>query len=307
MQITVTDVDKSYGSVIALDGLTLEIPADSTFGVLGTNGAGKSTLFKILVGLDQADAGEITIGSHPIKSAGPTLREAIGYLPEQVGFPGTLTGREILKFHADMRGLSAAGRIDMALETVGLDPAAITRSVDGYSNGMRKRLGLATTLVAEPDILLLDEPTAGLDPRGVAEFHRIIDRIRHDTGATVILSSHVLSEIERLCDQVVIMHEGKSLLETAISDLKNQAHVTIFIVPSQSEDQADLLNIGAAVGQVERRNEGVEIYCPVTSVPKAFAAMEGVVKPTSVRIEQKALEEVFHAALAENYAQGVEH
>lgn len=208
MNVRATDVRKTYDDVIALDDLSLSIPSGSTFGVLGTNGAGKSTLFRLLVGHDRPDAGTIAVGGTDVTDESRRIREHVGYLPEHVGFPPALTGREVLAFHATVRGLPDDGRIERVIDRVGLDPAAADREVGGYSNGMQRRLGLATVLLPDPDVLILDEPTAGLDPRGVDEFHRIVERINDETNATVIFCSHALAEVERLCDRVAVLHEG---------------------------------------------------------------------------------------------------
>ena len=216
MQITATNVEKRYGDVTALAGLSL-----STYGILGTNGAGKTTLFKLLVGHDTPDSGQLSVGGHPVSTAGYRIREQVGYLPEHVGFPGRLTGREILHFHAEMRGLPADNRIQQTADTVGLADA-IDRAVSGYSNGMRRRLGLATVLLAEPSVLILDEPTAGLDPCGVREFHTLIEAIQDDTDATVVVCSHVLPDVEQLCDRAAVLHDGQILASGSISTLVSE-------------------------------------------------------------------------------------
>ncbi|MFD1571432.1 ABC transporter ATP-binding protein [Halorubrum laminariae] len=209
MRIDATDVHKAYGDVTALDGLSLSVPSGSTFGVVGTNGAGKSTLFRILVGHDRPDAGTVAVGGTDVTTDGRWIRERVGYLPEHVGFPDGLTGREVLGFHSRMRGLPSDGRVSRAIDRVGLTPAEADRRVSGYSNGMCRRLGLATVLLPDPDVLILDEPTAGLDPRGVDEFHAIVEEITATTDATVVFCSHVLPEVDRLCDRAAVLHEGR--------------------------------------------------------------------------------------------------
>lgn len=223
MRINATDVHKMYGDVAALDGLSLTIPSSSTFGVLGTNGAGKSTLFRLLVGHDRPDAGTVTVGGIDVAEDGRRIRERVGYLPEHVGFPDGLTGNEVLAFHSVVRGLPSDGRIARAVDRVGLTPDEADRSVSGYSNGMQQRLGLATVLLPDPDILILDEPTAGLDPRGVDEFHAIIEEITAETDATVVFCSHVLPEVERLCDRAAILHEGRVRAAGPIDKLVSDA------------------------------------------------------------------------------------
>jgi Cu-processing system ATP-binding protein len=297
MRITANDVRKEYGSVTALDGLSIEIPDGSTFGVLGTNGAGKTTLFKLLVGLDRPDGGRLTVGEQSVADAGTEIRERVGYLPERVGFPGALTGREVLSFHARMRGLPRDGRIDDAIETVGLSPSAADRAVSGYSNGMRRRLGLAAAILPEPQVLVLDEPTAGLDPRGVAEFHGIIDRVRTETGATVVLSSHVLSEIERLCDRVAILDGGRVVTAGPVSELVDTDDVTVRIRPEREASLESLTDAAEPFGTVSTANGAVSVRCPAGDVPPLFAAVDSAADIVDVTVERESLEAAFHGAL----------
>jgi len=154
--IEVTNVRKTYSEVTALDEFSLAVESGTTFGLLGTNGAGKSTLFKLLVGHTRPDAGTVTVDGIDVAAAGPELRNTVGYLPEHAGFPASLTGREVLAFDGEIHGGDAASRIDSVLSVVGLEDAA-DRRVGGYSNGMTRRLGLASVLVAQPRILLLAE------------------------------------------------------------------------------------------------------------------------------------------------------
>ncbi|MDY7081129.1 MAG: ABC transporter ATP-binding protein [Halobacteria archaeon] len=220
--IEASNVTKTYGDVTALDGLSLSVNEGSNFGLLGTNGAGKTTLFKLLVGHIRPDSGSVEIAGENVEKAGRKVREVVGYLPEQAGFPSSLTGREVMMYHARMRGIpksERAERVDDTLETVGLTGDA-DRRVSGYSNGMNRRLGLATALLPRPEILLLDEPTAGLDPLGVSEFHRIIERLHRDEVSTVVVSSHVLSEVEKLCDSVAVLHNGTLRAEGTVRELK---------------------------------------------------------------------------------------
>lgn len=299
MQIRANEVRKEYGSVTALDGLSLEVPAGSTFGVLGTNGAGKTTLFKLLVGLDRPDDGRLTVGERDVADAGRRIREQVGYLPERVGFPPALTGREVLAFHARMRGLPRDGRIEEALETVGLSATDADRAVSGYSNGMRRRLGLATAVLPRPSVLILDEPTAGLDPRGVAEFHRIVDRVRTETGATIVLSSHVLSEIERLCDRVALIDRGRVVASGAVDDLVDTDEVTVRLRPADSAGVDRALAAADEFGSASATNGTVTVRCPAGEVSALFAALDPAVELSDVTVERDGLDAAFHGAVGE--------
>ncbi|MFU8868357.1 ABC transporter ATP-binding protein [Natronococcus sp.] len=299
MQITITDVHKRYGDVVALDGPTFEIPSGSTFGVLGTNGAGKTTLFELLVGHDSPDSGRIEVGGLDVERAGHRVRERVAFLPEHAGFPPSMTGREVLSVHARIRGIAAReARIDDALETVGLADAA-DRAVEGYSNGMGRRLGLASALLAEPPVLVLDEPTAGLDPRGVATFHEIIERIDRETDATVVLSSHVLSEVERLCDAVAVLEDGQLRAVGSVDELRGAdgERVTVAVRPASDGDRARLLETVRGYGEVTDSGGEIAVACDREAALELSGALEAnLVDRFEVR--EPGLEAAFHEALA---------
>ncbi len=297
MKIRATDVTKTYGGVTALDGLSLEIPSGTTFGVLGTNGAGKTTLFKLLVGHDTPDSGRLAVGEYDVSATGVELREHVGYLPERIGFPGALTGREVLSFHARMRTLPRDGRIGRVLETVGLSPADADRAVEGYSNGMRRRLGLAAALLPEPAVLVLDEPTAGLDPRGVAELHDIVERVRKQTDATVVVTSHVLPEVERLCESVAILHDGRLRAVGPVPDLTSGAETTVRITPADAEDVTAVIEVAAEFGTVRAATRTVVVECQPDDVPSLFAALENTATLSETAVDHNGLEAAFHEAI----------
>ncbi|MFC4541178.1 ABC transporter ATP-binding protein [Halosolutus amylolyticus] len=296
MNITITDVHKRYGDVVALDGPSFEVPSGSTFGVLGTNGAGKTTLFELLVGHDRPDEGRIEVGGLDVERAGHRVRERVGFLPEHSGFPASMTGREVLSVHARIRGLSGRDdRIAACLDLVDLADAA-DRPVSGYSNGMGRRLGLASVLLSQPPVLVLDEPTAGLDPRGVAAFHRIVERIDGETDATVVLSSHVLSEVERLCDEVAILQDGQLRAAGPIDDLRTApGRVTVSFHPA--DDREALLAAVQGRGDVTDAGDGIDVECDRET---AFDLVAGIDSDLVDRFEvrEPGLEAAFHEAIA---------
>lgn len=301
--IEVTDVTKTYGQVVALQDLSMTVPDGSTFGLLGTNGAGKTTLFKLIVGHVTPDQGTVTVGGRSVSDAGPAIRQQVGYLPEQTGFPPSLSGREVLAFQARARALdSRAERVADALETVGLADSA-DRAVDGYSNGMRRRLGLAAALLPRPRILLLDEPTAGLDPRGVATFHRIIRDLHEETNLTVVLASHVLSEVERLCDEVAIVHEGRLRAAGDIGELKDGLS-TGPTVDARFETAAAVerarevaASDGGRVVAAERRT--LSITVDRDRIPELIQTLEAETALAGYEVREPGLEAVFEAAIDE--------
>ncbi|WP_435317191.1 ABC transporter ATP-binding protein [Haloarchaeobius sp. TZWSO28] len=219
--IDATNVRQTYGSVTALDGVSLSVDRGETFGLVGTNGAGKTTLFRLLVGHETPDEGEVQVAGLGA-DAGVERRRHVGFLPEDAGFEPRLTGREVLTYYARLRDVPADERdhqVQRVLATVGLADAA-DREVAGYSNGMTRRLGLGTTLLTRPDVLLLDEPTAGLDPEGVADFHDVVRSIA-ETDMTVVLTSHDLREVEALCDRATILRDGHEVATGPVEALRN--------------------------------------------------------------------------------------
>ncbi|ABN57340.1 MULTISPECIES: ABC transporter ATP-binding protein [Methanoculleus] len=200
---------KIYNSIAAVDDLCLEIPAGEVFGLLGPNGAGKSTTILMLVGLIQPTSGACSIDGTEVAAHPIEVKKKIGYMPEDVGFYPDRTAEENLDYAARFYGLSEAERkrrVDDLLALVGLD--GVGTKVGGYSKGMRQRLGLARALVNEPAVVILDEPTANLDPRGVLDYRRIV-RSLADRGTTVLVSSHILSEVSKVCTSVGILARGK--------------------------------------------------------------------------------------------------
>jgi ABC-2 type transport system ATP-binding protein len=206
-----------YGEVKALDHLDLQVPQGAIFGFLGRNGAGKTTTMRLLTGLANPTAGRAWIAGVETTDGNPAAGYAYGYLPQQPVFYGWMRAWEYLDYVARLYKMPAKlrkQRITEVLEQVGLKDAA-KRKIAGFSGGMKQRLGIAQAIIHQPKVLLLDEPTSALDPAGRYE---VLDWIRHLNGnTTVFLSSHILGDIERICDQVAILHEGK-LVKTGDRD-----------------------------------------------------------------------------------------
>jgi ABC-2 type transport system ATP-binding protein len=207
---------KTYGSVRALDGLNLTIPRGGVYGVLGPNGAGKSTLFRILLGLIRPTEGSATVMGGAVGDVAAMRR--MGSMIETPRFPPYMTARMVLRWLALEHGVGGEVDIPYWLERVGLTEAA-DRKVRGFSVGMMQRLGVAASLMSRPELVILDEPTSGMDPPGIQDMRALIRSLAADDGVTVILASHQLSEVQRICDRVAIMNKGKLVLEGAVSDL----------------------------------------------------------------------------------------
>jgi Cu-processing system ATP-binding protein len=215
---TLDKVTKRYGKQAAVNEVTLELGSGQCIALVGHNGAGKTTLIKMMLGLTHATSGRIRVlGEDPLSQGGQRARLEIGYLPESVAFPASLTGREMLRFYARLKRRPVS-ECDELLARVGLVEAAHKR-IGAYSKGMRQRLGLAQALLGTPRLLLLDEPTSGLDPLLRHEFFEIIRGLT-TAGTTVILASHVLTELEARTDLAAILREGRLVAFGDIEQLR---------------------------------------------------------------------------------------
>jgi ABC-2 type transport system ATP-binding protein len=215
--IEASGLAKSFGDLTAVTDVSLRVPRGSAFGFLGPNGAGKTTVVRMLLGLTRADEGNMELAGLPVPERRREALAHVGAIIEEPLFHRHLSGRENLEIVAAARGREAFARIAPALERVGLTARARDR-VSGYSLGMRQRLGIARCLLADPELLLLDEPMNGLDPAGIQEFRALVRELV-DEGRTVFVSSHLLDEIEKTCDHVAIIDRGRTVIEGAIAEL----------------------------------------------------------------------------------------
>jgi len=218
----------------AVGGLTLTVPANTIFGLLGPNGSGKSTTLKILLGLVRPTAGECFVFGAPAGDA--AARAQIGFLPEAPYFHRHLSGRELVRFYARMSAVpenEVAARVEDALALTGMAEAA-SRRVGTYSKGMLQRIGLAQAIVHDPRLVILDEPTAGVDPNGAADIARALLAFKA-RGKTVVLCSHLLGQVEEICDRVAILDRGQLVLEGAVADVlsrRDQLALTVEGLPA---------------------------------------------------------------------------
>jgi ABC-2 type transport system ATP-binding protein len=219
----------------AVDDLTLEVGDNEIFGLIGPNGSGKSTTIKVVLGLLDASLGECQIYGKPSHTV--AARHSVGFLPEAPYFYRYLSGRELVRFYARICGVSRgkiAKQVDEVIELVGMTEAA-HRRVGTYSKGMLQRIGLAQALVHDPQLVILDEPTAGVDPLGSAAIAEIIRELKR-RGKTVLLCSHLLAQIEGLCDRVAILHRGKLVREGRVDDLVQEKDAQSLVVQGLSAE-----------------------------------------------------------------------
>jgi Cu-processing system ATP-binding protein len=272
--IEVRQVAKRYGEVQAVDGVDLTIEAGQVFGLIGHNGAGKSTLFKMMLGLVPTGAGEIRIGGQPVSGPGfRQVRRQIGYLPENVVFYDNLTGLETLAFFARLK-----------------------RRVKGYSKGMRQRLGFAQALLGRPQLLFLDEPTTGLDPEGIRDFYRILREMQGE-GVTVMLTSHILSEIQERVDQLAIMKTGRIQALGTVQSLREAMALPMWFelqLAAGGESPLRRSLAGLEVGEIRIDGDRAAVHCPRSAkmaVLEALSTLKGYA--IDLQIREPSLEDVF--------------
>jgi ABC-2 type transport system ATP-binding protein len=255
--VETSGLTKRFGDRVAVNNVDLHVPRGSAFGYLGPNGAGKTTLIRMLLGLTTATSGEMRLLGRPVPAEWAAALARVGTIVEEPRFHGHLTGRENLSVIAAAREPEAHDRIDGALARVGLSQRADER-VKRYSLGMRQRLGVARSLLADPELLILDEPTNGLDPAGIQEFRHMI-RGFVDEGRTVLLSSHLLDEVEKICDQVAIVDRGQVVVQGSIAELAADGKQTILVATSDNEQAIRILAEHRAIQSMATENGSFRI------------------------------------------------
>jgi ABC-2 type transport system ATP-binding protein len=257
--IQTTGLTKRFGERAAIDSVDLQVPRGSAFGFLGPNGAGKTTMIRMLLGLTHSSAGSMSVLGHPVPSERALALARVGAIVEEPRFHPQLTGRENLRIIAAARGPETRDRIAPALRRVGLSERA-DEKVKKYSLGMRQRLGVARCLLADPLLLILDEPTNGLDPGGIQEFREMIRDMVEQEGRTIFISSHLLDEVEKICDHAAIVDRGKILMQGAISELaEGGAQHELILGVDDPERALEVLQASTQVAQAQRSDEGLRV------------------------------------------------
>lgn len=217
--LTLNNVSKKFGNKQVVKNLSFEVPQNKVYGFIGKNGAGKTTTMKMILGLVKADEGEITVNGERVTFGQNTTNKYIGYLPDVPEFYGYMTPGEYLKLCGKITGMTDAEiktRSDELLELVGLGEEK--KRIKGFSRGMKQRLGIAQALLNSPKLLICDEPTSALDPVGRKEILDVLSKVKEQT--TVIFSTHILSDVERICDEVAFLHDGNIVLKGSLDEVK---------------------------------------------------------------------------------------
>ncbi|MFQ5611594.1 MAG: ATP-binding cassette domain-containing protein [Anaerolineae bacterium] len=301
---------KRYGRFVAVEGLDLTVRRGEVFGLLGPNGAGKTTTILMLLGLTEPTAGSVRVlGFDPARQP-LSVKARVGYLPDQVGFYDNLTARENLVYTAKLNGLrrrEAHQRIEATLAQMGLTDVADHR-LGTFSRGMRQRLGVAEVLLKKPELIIMDEPTMGLDPEAAREFLEIIRGLKAD-GIAVLLSSHLLYQVQAVCDRVGLFHQGRMVLEGAVNDLAQRVLGGAYRIHLEADGYAagfeePLKNL-AGVVQVRRSNGNIyELEAQRDLRPEvARTVVQSGGELRSLNVEAPGLDEIY----ARYFEQEVEH
>jgi len=283
---------KRYGRRAAVEDVSLEVGRGDVVGLLGPNGAGKTSVIKMLLGLVHPDAGEVLLLGRP--AVDPAARARVGYLPELFRYQPWLSAAEVLALHVRLSGIDVAAREQReCLALVGLAERAGDR-VGGFSKGMQQRLGLAVALVAGPELVVLDEPTSALDPLGRVDVRDIVLALK-SRGVAVLLNSHLIGEVERVCDRVVILDRGRVAASGTLAELLGQRELRLQLTDLSPAAEARL----AATGKVERAGDWFTLVLPTdddgTAVPDlvrdlaALGARVHAVEPARITLEERLL------------------
>ena len=283
---------KKYGRQIAVDGVGFTVRRGEVVGLLGPNGAGKTSVIKILLGLVRPDAGEVLLLGRPADD--PQARARVGYLPELFRYQPWLTAAEVLTLHVRLAGVAVpAEERRECLSLVGLAERAGDR-VGGFSKGMQQRLGLAVALVARPELVILDEPTSALDPIGRVDVRDLVLSLKA-RGVAVLLNSHLIGEVERVCDRVVILNRGRVVASGSLAELLGQRELRLQLTELSPAAEARL----GSTGNVERAGDWFTVALPAdgdeTAVPELVRDLVDlgvrvhVVEPGRISLEQRLL------------------
>lgn len=296
MSITVSNLTKNYSSQKAVNNISFSLHKNEIVGFLGPNGAGKSTTMKMITGYLETDGGEISVCGIPVERSNILTRKKIGYLPEANPLYPEMYVREYLSFIADIHKVkSSKKRVEEVIELVGLKPES-HKKIKQLSKGYKQRVGLAATLVHDPEVLILDEPTTGLDPNQIIEIREVIKKLGEQK--TILFSSHIMQEIEALCDRVIIINKGKIVADDNLNNLK-KANIKKQVVTIQFKENVSMQLLLSIQG-VERITEGQEnkFFIETTTAEilkkKIFEfSLQQQLNIVSINSENQSLENIF--------------
>ncbi|MFJ7736279.1 ABC transporter ATP-binding protein [Lysinibacillus sp. NPDC097287] len=292
--LTTNNLTKKYKKQIAVNNVSINVKKGRIYGLLGRNGAGKTTVMKMILGLTSISSGEVSIFNQPLNSNQKTIYPRIGSIIEVPGFYSNLTGTENLKVFARLRGTINPDAIQDALNVVGL-PFNDKKTFSSYSLGMKQRLGIANALLNDPELLILDEPTNGLDPIGIAEIRLFLQKLCHEQGKTIVISSHILSEIALMADDIGIIHNGILLEECTLEELQKKSEQYISIQTTNMIDTVHILESKLNITNYSIEDDNfIRIYDLVHSVSLIAKVLVGAnIELTHLQLCTDNLEDYF--------------
>ncbi|GAA0805846.1 ABC transporter ATP-binding protein [Faecalicatena orotica] len=294
---------KKFGAHQVLDGLNIVVPEHSVFGFLGKNGAGKTTTMKIVLGLLKADAGEVRVLGEKVEYGQTSTNRFVGYLPDVPEFYSYMTPKEYLRLCGRITGMTdkqIMRKSEELLELTGLK--GVKKRIGGFSRGMKQRLGIAQALFNEPKLLICDEPTSALDPVGRREVLDIMEQVREKT--TVIFSTHVLSDVERICDRVAVLNDGKTVMEGTLGEIKERHRKNSLLIEFTRKESMDRFMEEPLFRQLlkQSKREGSQIIIHTKDIEQAEAEIirglnETRLMPSRLEILEPSLEGLFMEAI----------
>lgn len=295
--LKIENLHKSFGKNTIINGLSMSIPENTIFGFLGKNGAGKTTTMKMILGFLKKDEGSIKVFGEEVSFGQSKTNKFIGYLPDVPEFYGYMTAKEYLNLCGAITGLSKneiKNKSEELLELVGLRD--VNKKISGYSRGMKQRLGVAQALLNSPKLLICDEPTSALDPLGRKEILDIILKIKDIT--TVIFSTHILSDVEAICDHVVVLDKGKNVLEGSIDQLKNIKRKNTIKIRFKSDKELKAFKSLDKFSNLLTNEKGDTLYLTdeenqLKDIDILYELYKLNIFPLEIKIEEPTLENIF--------------
>ena len=295
--LKIENLHKSFGKNTIINGLSMSIPENTIFGFLGKNGAGKTTTMKMILGFLKKDEGSIEVFGEEVSFGQSKTNRFIGYLPDVPEFYGYMTAKEYLNLCGAITGLSKneiKNKSEELLELVGLRD--VNKRISGYSRGMKQRLGIAQALLNSPKLLICDEPTSALDPLGRKEILDIILKIKDFT--TVIFSTHILSDVEAICDHVVVLDKGKNVLEGSIDELKNIKRKNTIKIRFKSDKELKAFKSLDKFSNLVTNEKGDTLYLTdednqLKDIDILYELYKLNIFPLEIKIEEPTLENIF--------------
>lgn len=295
--LKIDNLHKSFGKNTIINGLSMSIPENTIFGFLGKNGAGKTTTMKMILGFLKIDEGSIEVFGEKVSFGQSKTNRFIGYLPDVPEFYGYMTAKEYLNLCGSITGLSKneiKNKSEELLELVGLRD--VNKRISGYSRGMKQRLGIAQALLNSPKLLICDEPTSALDPLGRKEILDIILKIKDST--TVIFSTHILSDVEAICDHVVVLDKGKNVLEGSIDELKNIKRKNTIKIRFKSDKELKAFKSLDKFSNLVTNEKGDTLYLTdeenqLKDIDILYELYKLNIFPIEIKIEEPTLENIF--------------